>query len=129
MELNCGSGSSDINYDQITTNYLYIDNSLNSIKLAINPDLTTVILDNPLDGIRYILWWLCNSTNKYELVTNLTNDFNNLKNTYGVEKIDESIKENGFEFDYKSTLYETCPMNFKLNPFKDLKNKDRRSNS
>ncbi len=117
-----GDGSSDINYDQITTNYLYdIDNSLNSIKLAINPDLTNPTLDNPLEESDtyyddYVIPQIS------ELVTNLTNDFNNLKNTY-VEKIDY-IKENGFEFDYKSTLYETCPMNFKLNPFKDSENKD-----
>ncbi|MGJ0312531.1 hypothetical protein [Aliarcobacter cryaerophilus] len=117
-----GDGSSDINYDQITTNYLYdIDNSLNSIKLAINPDLTNPTLDNPLEESDtyyddYVIPQIS------ELVTNLTNDFNNLKNTY-VEKIDY-IKENGFEFDYESKLYETCPMNFKLNPFKDSENKD-----
>ena len=117
-----GDGSSDINYDEITTNYLYdIDNSLNSIKLAINPDLTNPTLDNPLEESDtyyddYVIPQIS------ELVTNLTNDFNNLKNTY-VEKIDY-IKENGFEFDYESKLYETCPMNFKLNPFKDSENKD-----
>ncbi len=119
---NPDGSSAGSNLDEAINNHLFdINNSLNNVKTYLNPDLTNPTLDNPLEESDtyyddYVIPQIS------ELVTNLTNDFNNLKNTY-VEKIDY-IKENGFEFDYKSKVYETCPMNFKLNPFKDSENKD-----
>ncbi|AYJ78182.1 hypothetical protein [Aliarcobacter cryaerophilus] len=119
---NPDGSSAGTNLDEAINNHLFdINNSLNNVETYLNPDLTNPTLDNPLEESDtyyddYVIPQIS------ELVTNLTNDFNNLKNTY-VEKIDY-IKENGFEFDYKSKVYETCPMNFKLNPFKDSENKD-----
>ena len=93
-----------------------IESNISQINEALNPDLRDSNLDNPLE----------NADTFYdesiipeisELITNFTSDFNTLKDTY-TDKINY-IQENGFEFDYESQLYETCPLNFTLNPFKD----------
>lgn len=103
---------------QINQHLDTIETNVARISDALEPNLNTP-LNNPLE----------NADTYYddsvipqveEMVTNLTNDFNSLKDTY-TEKI-AYIKENGFEFDYSSQLYETCPLNFTLNPFKDVDN-------
>lgn len=104
--------------DNVTNEHLdNIEFNISQINETLNPDLRNTTLENPLEDSdtyydNYVIPQI------QDLITNFTNDFNSLKDTY-VEKI-TYIKENGFEFDYASQLYETCPMNFTLNPFQDF---------
>lgn len=93
-----------------------IEFNISQINEALNPDLRNSTLDNPLEEAdtyydNFVIPEI------QELITNFTNDFTILKDTY-TEKINY-IQENGFDFNYDSQLYETCPLNFTLNPFKD----------
>jgi len=93
-----------------------IEFNISQINEALNPDLRNSTLDNPLEEAdTYYDDFVIPEIQ--ELITNFTNDFTILKDTY-TEKINY-IQENGFDFNYDSQLYETCPLNFTLNPFKD----------
>ncbi|MFW2605635.1 hypothetical protein [Aliarcobacter butzleri] len=111
---------------QSSNNHLYdIKENIIDIAHSLNPDLRNSTLENPLEESDtyyddYVI------PQVQELITNFTNDFNSLKNTY-IEKINY-IQENGFEFNYESKLYETCPMDFKFNPFESFEDKSFKDN-
>ncbi|MEV9615213.1 hypothetical protein [Aliarcobacter butzleri] len=111
---------------QSSNNHLYdIKENIIDIAHSLNPDLRNTTLENPLEESDtyyddYVI------PQVQELITNFTSDFNSLKNTY-IEKINY-IQENGFEFNYESKLYETCPMDFKFNPFQSFEDKNFKDN-
>lgn len=100
---------------QIEQNTTAIKNSINDIKEYLSTDNIPVLNNTMEDSVDWYDNYVIDEITTF--VTNLTADFTSIKNQFA-DKFDY-IENNAFEFDYQTTLYETCEYKKELDLIND----------